>query len=182
MTLPRKSFSAISFPFSSCRVKSGAVSLIFMGITPGKTNSSIAATGSGRPTSLRILHRRVFSRAAGMAALLACLLWMPRMASAQEDRPEIMPGERRAPRKKDSGPRALGVMQLAANGKASLVPITILINGKFWDASSYKADPVPMALEPGTVYEAERTGNSLGLFTVGSALHSNVANNQIPWL
>ncbi len=73
-------------------------------------------------------------------------------------------------------------MQLAANGKASLVPITILINGKFWDASSYKADPVPMALEPGTIYEAEHTGNSLGLFTVGSALHSNVAHNQIPWL
>ena len=62
---------------------------------------------------------------------------------------------------------------MAANGKASLVPVAILINGKFWDASAYKADPVPMALEPGTVYEAERAGNSLGLFTVGNALHRN---------
>jgi len=62
---------------------------------------------------------------------------------------------------------------MTANGKASLVPIAILINGKFWDASAYKADPVPMSLDSGTVYEAERAGNSLGLFTVSSALHRN---------
>jgi hypothetical protein len=72
---------------------------------------------------------------------------------------------------------------MASNGKASLVPIAILINGKFWDASAYKADPVPMALDSGTVYEAERTGNSLGLFTVGSALHrNNDASGQAPWI
>ena len=74
------------------------------------------------------------------------------------------------------------MLQLTANGKASLVPVAILVNGKFWDASSYKADPIPMALESGTVYEAERTGNSLGLFTVNSALHSNAVNVQAPWL
>ncbi len=103
-------------------------------------------------------------------------------ATAQEDRPQITPGERPPAKKKDSGPRALAVLQLAANGKASLVPVAILVNGKFWDASEYKADPVPMALEPGTVYEAEQAGNSLGLFTVNSALHSNAVNVQIPWL
>ena len=92
---------------------------------------------------------------------------------AQEERPQIIPGERKAPKKKDSGPRAVGVLQMSANGKASLVPIAILINGKFWDASAYKADPVPMSLDSGTVYEAERAGNSLGLFTVSSALHRN---------
>ncbi len=73
-------------------------------------------------------------------------------------------------------------MQLTANGKASLVPIAILVGGKFWDATAYKADPVPMALEPGTVYEAEHAGSSLGLFTVNSALHSNAGNVQSPWL
>jgi len=31
---------------------------------------------------------------------------------------------------------------------------------KFHDASVYKADPVPMALESGTVYEAEQAGES----------------------
>jgi hypothetical protein len=105
-----------------------------------------------------------------------------RTAAAQDSRPQIMPGERKAPRKKDAGPRALAVLRLAANGKSSLVPIAILINGKFWDAAAYKADPVPMALDAQTVYEVERTGNSLGLFTVQSALHATNANAPVPWL
>ena len=70
------------------------------------------------------------------------------------------------------GPRALGLVELA-NGKAHLVPITILYDGEFYDASAYKAAPVPMALESGTVYEGFRTGVSLGLFTVTGALQGN---------
>jgi hypothetical protein len=101
---------------------------------------------------------------------------------AQEELPQIMPGERKVPRKKDAGPRALGLLRLTASGKTSLVPIAILINGKFWDATAYKAAPVPMALETGTVYEVERTGSSIGLFTVSSALHSNAVNAPISWL
>jgi|tagenome__1003787_1003787.scaffolds.fasta_scaffold20989989_13 hypothetical protein len=101
---------------------------------------------------------------------------------AQEERPQINPGERRSTRKKDAGPRALGVVQLSPNGKASLIPIAILIDGKFWDATAYKADPVPMSLDSGVVYEGERAGSSLGLFTVASALHSNRPNAPTPWL
>lgn len=93
-----------------------------------------------------------------------------------------MPGERKVPRKKDAGPRAVAVLRLGEKGKASLVPVAILIDGRFYDASAYKANPVPMALESGTVYEAERAGNSLGLFTVNAALRSNAANAEIPWL
>jgi len=115
-------------------------------------------------------------------ALVASIAALGANARAQEDRPEIMPGERRIATKKDMGPRALGLLRLTASGKASLVPIAIFINGKFWDASAYKAAPVPMALDSGTVYEVERTGNSLGLFTVGNALHSNAANVPTPWL
>lgn len=115
-------------------------------------------------------------------ALLACIALPIVTVTAQEERPQITPGERKPTKKKDAGPRAVGVLQLAANGKASLVPIAILVGGKFWDASAYKADPIPMALEPGTVYEGERAGSSLGLFTVNSALHSNAANVQVPWL
>jgi len=103
-------------------------------------------------------------------------------ASAQEERPQITPGERKGPRKKDAQPRAVALLKLTSNGKASLLPIAILINGKFWDATAYKATPVPMALEPGTVYEAERSGSSQGLFTVSSALHSNSVNVQSPWI
>ncbi|HEV2398496.1 MAG TPA: hypothetical protein VGS27_16250 [Candidatus Sulfotelmatobacter sp.] len=101
---------------------------------------------------------------------------------AQDDRPLIVPGERKPKQKKDVGPRAVGIVQLGAKGKASLVPIAILIDGKFWDASAYKADPVPMALDSGTVYEGERSGTSLGLFTVGSALHANNPSAAMPWL
>ena len=114
--------------------------------------------------------------------MLAGIVCLPMVAGAQEERPEITPGERKVPRKKDAGPRALGMLQLSANGKASLVPIAILVNGKFWDATAYKADPIPMSLDSGTVYEAERSGSSIGLFTVNSALHSNAANVASPWL
>ncbi len=113
---------------------------------------------------------------------MLCAAALSLNVAAQEERPQITPGERKATKKKDAGPRALAVVQLAPNGKASLVPIAILINGKFWDATAYKADPVPMALDSGNVYEGERSGNSLGLFTVGSALHSNAVNSQTPWL
>jgi hypothetical protein len=129
---------------------------------------------SGVSTFSRILHRGFL-----LLSLLACLA---SLSSAQEERPQIIPGERKTPRKKDAGPRAVAVLQLAPNNKASLVPIAILINGKFWDATAYKADPIPMALDPGNVYEVEQTGTSLGLFTVNNALHSNAQNSAAPWL
>jgi len=68
--------------------------------------------------------------------------------------------------KVSKGPRAIGLIQILPNGKARLIPIAIMINGKFYDAAAYKAAPVPMALEQGTVYEAQKTGVSAGLFTV----------------
>jgi len=43
-----------------------------------------------------------------------------------------------------------------------------MIDGKFYDASVYKADPIPMALQPGTVYEGLKAGVSQGLFTVSN--------------
>ncbi len=143
--------------------------MTFMGMSPGKT-------AFGKMTFRKILYRRWF-----FVALLA-ISFSFTSAHAQEERPQITPGERKAPRKRDAGPRAVAVLQLAPNGKASLVPIAILIDGKFWDATAYKADPIPMALETGTVYEAERAGSSLGLFTVNTALHSNSPNVQSPWL
>jgi len=80
--------------------------------------------------------------------------------------------QRPAERRTSQGPRALALLELNANGKRRLIPICILIDGKYYDASAYKADPVPMALENGTVYEAERTGTSLGLFTVTTAMQT----------
>jgi hypothetical protein len=64
------------------------------------------------------------------------------------------------------GPRALGLIQLSAKGKARLTPIAIMMDGKFYDAGSYKAAPVPMALDFGIVYEGFRSGVSQGVFTI----------------
>jgi hypothetical protein len=116
-----------------------------------------------------------------LALLVLALGWIA-PAAAQEELPQIMPSEHKLPVKKDLGPRAIAILQMSSKGKASLLPIAIMIDGKFWDAGAYKANPVPMALESGTVYEAERNGSSQGLFTIGSALHSNAINSQTPWL
>ena len=53
----------------------------------------------------------------------------------------------------NKGPRALGLIQLSPKGKARLTPIAIMMDGKFYDAGSYKAAPVPMALDFDIVYE-----------------------------
>lgn len=74
---------------------------------------------------------------------------------------------------RDKGPRALGLLELSPGGKAHLIPIAIMYNGDFFDAGAYKANPVPMALDSGTVYEAEHSGVSQGLFTVIGALENN---------
>src|SRR5215471_397676 len=52
---------------------------------------------------------------------------------------------------------------------AKLIPITILDEGTFHDASVYKATPRPMALDSGVVYEAQRSGQAVGYVTVVSA-------------
>ena len=140
--LPRKSFSDTSFPFSSGKVNSGALSLTFMAESP---------------------RRSTIYRNAGCALIYAALLLSASLSPAQFAQKET----------RSKGPRALGLLQLAPGGKATLIPISIMVDGKFYDASAYKAAPVPMALENGTVYEAFSTGKSLGLFTVTSALTGN---------
>lgn len=44
-----------------------------------------------------------------------------------------------------------------------------MVNGDFYDASAYKADPVPMALQSETVYQGLKAGVPQGLFTVRGA-------------
>jgi hypothetical protein len=103
----------------------------------------------------------------------------------QLKRPEEAPVEKppeAPPKKLVNEPRAVGLLQLNKTGKGTLIPIAIRIDGKFYDASVYKADPVPMALDGGTVYEVEKTGESQGLFTVGGALHNQNPNSATPWL
>jgi len=145
-------------------------------MSPGKSKL-MASAAAARPDFPTILYRSLIK-----AVLLSGLMPLCGILAAQDNRPLVVPYDRRLPTKKDNGPRAIGVLQLTAANKTSLVPIAIMINGKFWDATVYKADPVPMALESGTVYEVERDGRSVGLFTVNGALHSTAQNAERPWI
>jgi hypothetical protein len=104
---------------------------------------------------IRHLYRR--SAAAVICALLSLALARPACAQYAR-RPQV-----------SKGPRATALLQLQGK-RARIIPIVIMVDGQFYDASIYRADPVPMALDRGVVYEAERSGSSVGLFTVGNAL------------
>jgi hypothetical protein len=135
----------------------------------------------------RISSSKFLYRKAGLAVIFAALWGIAfsatchAQASQEEQGAEIAP-QAKKPKKKGRDPRAIGLLQLLPNGKTTLIPIAILMDGKFYDASAYKATPVPMVLESGTVYEAIRTGKSVGLFTVNGAGHSKDPASQNPWI
>jgi len=88
-----------------------------------------------------------------------------------------------AKKKVQKTPRAIALLEIPKNGKARLFPIAILDDGKFFDAGAYKAKPVPMALEPQTVYEGVLGGVSQGLFTItGAGQMNNVWFAEGTWL
>jgi hypothetical protein len=134
--------------------------------------------------SRTFLYRRLGS---AVIVILAFFSLMPPPSVAQGPqlkRPEDIPQEKppEPKKKKVKGPRAVGLLQLSGSGKGTLIPIAILVDGRFYDASAYKADPVPMALDSGTVYEVEQSGDSQGLFTVSGALHSKSPGSVNPWV
>src|SRR5437016_9413323 len=74
-----------------------------------------------------------------------------------------------SPPPQKSGPhalRALAVVQFVNGKPLKLEPVIIFENGNFEDATLYQAGPLPMAIQPGTVYEVQREGVPLGLFTI----------------
>jgi hypothetical protein len=70
-----------------------------------------------------------------------------------------------AEKKKPAGPRAIGVLEWTGKG-LRLVPISLMIDGRYYDANLYRANPIPMALDEGNVYEVQRAGEAVGDFTV----------------
>jgi len=66
--------------------------------------------------------------------------------------------------------RATGLLELttdnSGNVTSRIIPITILDNGRFYDASIYQSRPRPMALGNGVVYEAQKSGVAVGYVTI----------------
>lgn len=62
--------------------------------------------------------------------------------------------------------RAIAVVEMLPSGGTRLVPIALWMDGKYYDASLYGANPVPLAVQPGTVYEAQNYGQVAGTFVV----------------
>lgn len=135
------------------------------------------------------MSRRLLYRRSGLGVMVIVAMGLAAVPCSmgqgrpQLKRPEQAPQEKPPePKKKPvKGPRAVGILQISG-GKTTLIPVAILVEGRFYDASVYKADPVPMALDGGTVYEVERSGESEGLFTINGALHSKNAGVASPWL
>ncbi len=95
---------------------------------------------------------------ASLALLLACLVGFTAV-TAQRRKPHPL--------------RATALVELTTDAAgvitARLIPITILDEGRFYDASIYKATPQPMAIVTGVVYEAQKSGEPVGYVTVGNA-------------
>src|SRR5260370_592423 len=108
-----------------------------------------------------LIHRKLYRNGMFAVTLAASSLLCSSRVQAQGPMPQY--GHKPASNK---GPRALGLIQLSPKGKARLTPIAIMMDGKFYDAGSYKAAPVPMALDFGIVYEGFRSGVSQGVFTI----------------
>src|SRR5271165_3048415 len=119
-----------------------------MAASPDSLERGAPRLGSAQPVSAKLGATKLYRTARRTVILAGLALVLAQTVLAQSS----------VSKKAIKGPRALGLVELSASGKAHLVPITILYDGEFYDASAYKAAPVPMALESGTVYEGFRSG------------------------
>ena len=122
------------------------------------------------------LYRK--SRQSAIAVLVATLLFSGFATAQLRDRTQKAPdpdqNETKINTKKDKrGPRAIAVMEFLPGGAARLVPIALWIDGRYYDASLYGANPEPMALEPETLYEVMDKGEPTGWFTVTAPRQDN---------
>ena len=85
----------------------------------------------------------------------------------------LLPATLHAQKKKPNGPRALAVVAWNGDGTqpaphtSVLTPVAILVEGRYYDANLYQAQPEPMALDSGVIYDVLQHGDPIGMFTVG---------------
>jgi hypothetical protein len=73
---------------------------------------------------------------------------------------------------KTSRMRAVGILRIDPQGKARLFPVTLFIDGKYYDARFYEANPVPFAIAGDIYYQAEKDGTVQGDFVVQTTMHT----------
>src|SRR6185437_5773313 len=143
-------FKETLLPSSLASVNSGALSLTCM-------------VFSGLKISMNLYRRRSFAA----SLLLALAVGVIARSSAQRQNPHKL--------------RATALLELTTSPKgiisSRLTPIVILDDGRFHDASIYKARPRPMAADIGVVYEAQKSGVPAGYVTITGA-----ANNGGLWI
>jgi hypothetical protein len=82
-----------------------------------------------------------------------------------------------AQRRKTHKLRATAIVEATtdASGKVTtrIIPVTVLDEGQFQDASTYKARPRPMAIDDGIVYEAQTSGIPVATATISNGSSSD---------
>ena len=77
--------------------------------------------------------------------------------------------------------RAIAVYEwtgdLAHPTAARLLPVSLFINGHLEDAGVYRPQPIPFALQPGTLYLLQNAGQTIGALNIQSA-HTNPAPHR----
>jgi hypothetical protein len=63
---------------------------------------------------------------------------------------------------------------------ARLIPVSLFINNHLEDAGVYLAQPIPFALQPGTVYLLQKAGQTIGALNIQSA-HTNPTPSAPSW-
>jgi hypothetical protein len=81
--------------------------------------------------------------------------------------------------------RAIAVYEwtgdLAHPTAARLIPVSLFINGHLEDAGVYLAQPIPFALQPGTLYSLERSGQTLELQSADDLPTQTDDNSHRAW-
>jgi hypothetical protein len=101
----------------------------------------------------------------GLAAALLSAVLRPNVVDAQS--------------KKQRGPRAISVVGWNDNTPTPkqytsvLIPIAILNDGRYYDANLYQAQPEPLAVDTGVIYDVLNHGEPIGTFSVGRAEQKN---------
>lgn len=99
------------------------------------------------------------------AVFLLCTFAAAQGRPQHRDNPQAQPTPS-TNKKAKRGPRAIAVVEFLPGGGMQLVPVALWIDGRYYDASLYSANPAPMAIEPQTVYEAQSFGEPTGTFTI----------------